>query len=362
MQIDPKFENKLREEIRVGLQGALANAGDIRATLADRRQERLIERYSELALLERDFFDVVQVPVDWGNIKPMISWCDDKKLRGIWDYARNIVSSMPENSVIGRQMRYLFTDANSGRLLGIVCLASALTGPSPRHQRLQWEQEIKWKNLHQVMNIAVCVPVQPFGILCGGKLLFVSALSNEVRDEYRNRYGSYLLVVETTSLYGKSSQYNRVKEYEYLGLTKGTATMQISDALWEKIQAYLFLHPEHDDSPSKESKSNVKARRIARAASALGIDLNNTVSQQRGYYWGVTATNSEAILTNTTTDPPDFYDRPLDNLVDSWYKRWYLMRLPKKRDEVESFDIEQYRLDNNIVGRGDALVRQQHLF
>ena len=268
---------------------------------------------------------------------------------------------MPENSVIGRQMRYFFFDGNSGRLLGIVCLVSALTGPSPRYQRLQWKQETKWRNLHQVMNIAVCVPIQPFGTLCGGKLLFTSALSNEVREEYRSRYGSHLLAVETTSLYGKSSQYNRVTEYEYLGLTKGTITMQISDTLWEKMQAYLFLHPEYDDSPDKGDRSNVKARRIMRLAVVLGIDLDRSASHQRGYYWGVTASNSEAILTDKTTDPPNFYDRPLANLIDFWYKRWYLMRLPKKRDEIENFDVNQYRLDNNVP-REAWYPRQEYLF
>jgi len=345
IQVNPDLDRKLYGEIRDGLQMALTDAVNVQEILARRRQERLIERYNDLALWERDFFEVVDIPVDWGNIKPVLRWCETDRDRRIWDYVRNIVSSMPENSVIGRQMRYFFFDDNSGRLLGIVCLASALTLIAPRHQRLRWNTKTRFKNLNKILNIAVCVPIQPFGILCGGKLLFVSSLSNEIRWAYKEKYGDDLLAIETTSLYGKSSQYNRVSEFEYLGLTKGDGNIHISPKLWNKIQQYLFLHPEHDTA----GKSSVKLRRINDVARAVGLSgTKSTHGQQRGYYWGITATNSEAILTDKTTDSPNFYDRPLADLIDFWYKRWYLMRLPKKQDEIENFDVNQYRLDNNV--------------
>lgn len=345
MEIPEKYKARLGHEIKLELEQAIEQASDIRAVLAKRRQTQLVKRYHKLSFAESRFFDVVDVGIDWNHISPQLQWCESGAERAIWDYARNVVSSMPENSVIGRQMRYYFIDENSGRWLGIGCLASALTLLTPRHQHLKWDSETRFKNLGKILNIAVCIPIQPFGLLCGGKLLFVSSLSNEVRVRYGDKYHDELLAVETTSLYGKSSQYNRVKEFKYLGLTKGTGNIHVSEELWEKMKQWLFLNPECDIVGS----SSVKLRRIGVVARGVGLGkAGNEHKQRRGYYWGITATNSEEILRGNDDSEPQFFNRPLSELVDFWYNRWYLMRLPKKREEIENFDLEMYRLDNNV--------------
>lgn len=349
MRVNQQVVDRLKDEVRAGLQEALerdASRKDMRTVLAARRQERLIENYHQLARVESDFMRLVTVPVDWHNLQPQMHWVETDHERCLWDYARNVVSSMPENRVIGRQMRYYFIDANTGRWLGIVCLASALTIISPRHQRLGWDGKTRYANLGKVLNIAVCVPIQPFGTLCGGKLLFVSSLSNEVRTRYLAEYGDELLAMETTSLYGKSSQYNRVKEFEYLGLTKGDGNVHVPDVLWGKINQLLFLLPEYDTAGA----SSVKLRRINDVSRAVGISgTASTHGHRRGYYWGVTASNSEDLLRgNSNGQEPDYYDRPLASLAAFWHKRWYMMRLPKKIDEAQAFDPSIYKLDNNV--------------
>jgi len=349
MEVSQITEQRLYEEVKGGLQDALeVYSGNeaVRVALSERRNERLIERYSKLSKAERFFFDVVDRDIDWQNIDPQLHWVSSSLEGTIWDYARNIVSSMPENSVIGRQMRYYFVDANSGRWLGIVCLASALTLTSPRHQRLKWDAKTRFANLAKLLNIAVCVPIQPFGTLCGGKLLFVSSLSNEIRARYEEQYSDDLLAVETTSLYGKSSQYNRVKEFEYLGLTKGDGNIHVSGDLWNSICQYLAIHPEYDTA----GNSSVKLRRINDVARAVGLSgTTSTHGHRRGYYWGVTAENSEELLQGKCPDEPRYFDRPLALLTDFWMQRWYKMRLPKKWDDIVSFDPSVYALDRNVL-------------
>ena len=358
---------RLKEEIKAGLVEAMNSSPQdkdgIREVLADRRTERLRERYSELDTIEREFMDVVNVPIDWENIDPAFRWVETSQERRIWDYTRNIVSSMPENAVIGRQMRFYLQDDNSKRWLGIVCLVSALGYSSPRHKRLQWDSETKWTHMNQILNIAVCVPIQPFGLLLGGKLLFVASLSNEVRERYERLYGDQLLAIETTSLYGKSSQYNRVKEFDYLGLTKGQGNVHVSAELYQKMMELLALHPSLDpiEGTTYEIPTNVKMRRVSKIARVVGLKEEGSAhGQRRGYYWGVTAENSEAILRGND-EPPRFYDRPLETLTSFWRERWYEMRLPKKQAEIEAFDPDIYLLDNNVAVE-DQGARQAWLF
>lgn len=351
MEMSQDYIQQLEIEVRQGLLNALGRQtthDDVRATLFTRRQERLIENYHKLASAEHEFMEVVDVPIDWWTIQPRLMWVESEQERRIWDYTRNIVSSMPENSVIGRQMRYYFVDSISERWLGIVCLASALTLVSPRHQRLQWDGKTRFKNLINIMNIAVCVPIQPFGTLCGGKLLFVSSVSNEIRRYYKEKYSDDLLAIETTSLYGKSSQYNRVKEFEYLGKTKGDGNIHVSDELWSQINRLLHFRPEYDTAGA----SSVKLRRINDVSRAVGLSgTSSTHGHRRGFYWGITAENSEAMLCDKDLGPPKYINRPLVDLIAFWRKRWYEMRLPKKVDKIELFDVKtEYSLDNNVPG------------
>lgn len=346
--MDLNLDEHLREQIRCGLQLAAtkAKAETIRELLTERREERIVRRYATLAENEHLFLAAVTPPIDWDNIEPELHWTTKGDERKIWDYARNIVSSAPDSGFYGRRMYYHFIDRNSGRWLGIVCVASALGHSGPRDSRLGWDVQTKYNHLANVLNIQTCVPIQPFGMLCGGKLLFISSLSNEVRVAYKEKYGSNLLAVETTSLYGKASQYNRIKEFEYLGLTKGFGCSHISDDLWSLMRQYLVLHPEYDAA----GVAKMKMRLIDHVTRAVGLPgYGSNHGQGRGYYWGVTATNSEDLLCGEQVGiPPDYYDRPLAELTAAWKERWYKMRLGKKRNEALSFDPSIYRLENNV--------------
>ena len=103
-----RLEQQLAQEIKDGLTEALEKPVDrdaIKQTLMERRQEKLVERYHLLSRAERAFMEVVDVPVDWGNIQPELRWVTTDEERAIWDYARNIVSSMPEQSYVGRRLK-----------------------------------------------------------------------------------------------------------------------------------------------------------------------------------------------------------------------------------------------------------------
>jgi hypothetical protein len=74
------------------------------------------------------------------------------------------------------------------------------------------------------MNLSTCVGLQPFAFnYNGGKLLVKLAFSKEVMDKFYEKYNEQLLGIITTGLYGKSIQYDRLKELKFIGYTSGNS-------------------------------------------------------------------------------------------------------------------------------------------
>ena len=93
------------------------------------------------------------------------------------------------------------------------------------------------------MDAYVIGALPPYNYLLGGKLISYLLTSNEVRNIYKNKYKNHITLINkrkaddlvclfTTSLYGKSSQYNRLKFndqliYQPIGETKGYGTLEM---------------------------------------------------------------------------------------------------------------------------------------
>lgn len=95
------------------------------------------------------------------------------------------------------------------------------------------------------MDAYVIGALPPYNLLLGGKLISYILASNEVRSLYKekykdnstiinNRQADDLVGIITTSLYGRSSQYNRLKYkdellYQPIGETIGYGTLHLTD-------------------------------------------------------------------------------------------------------------------------------------
>ena len=96
----------------------------------------------------------------------------------------------------------------------------------------------------------------PYNQLIGGKMVALSLISNEIRAAYQEKYQncktimaernieSELLFITTTSAFGRSSIYNRLKYHQdigrKLGYTEGYGSFQIPGELYERIIEYLI--------------------------------------------------------------------------------------------------------------------------
>lgn len=346
--IKERLERIIVDGLNLAIELNEQDAHEIRETLHTRRDEAINNNMSILVRGEKSFMYMLRnSPIDWYNIKPVLTRVITDTELYMWQYARNVVSSMPANNMVGRQLRFYVVDEYSGRWLGITCLSSAMNVIAPRRAHVEWDVETKFKRLQYVGNISVCVPIQPFGSLIGGKLMMAMYATNEMRAAWERMYGDTMLAVETTSLYGKSSQYNRVKEFKYLGLTGGMGVAHIPAEIWRAINQYLQFHPELNKSGSAH-----RWRVLPALARKFNIDVKrmNYHNQRRGFYWCETATNSLELLRDPESDVSTamFHDRPIAQTIAYWKHRWYFPRLGRRYHMIDEWNDDAYTLRSNM--------------
>lgn len=177
------------------------------------------------------------------NINPILEFCETNNQIQTYQYYRKKVSSLPSTGVIGRAIRILVKDSITNNYIGIMCLSSDVYNLGERDIYIKNTCGIddlnKNTSLKNVMNLSCCVPLQPFGFnTTGGKLLASLAFSREIFDYYFNKYKDPLLAIITTSINGKSIQYDRLSCLKMIGYTKGFGSVNVPNELYSICQEY----------------------------------------------------------------------------------------------------------------------------
>ena len=322
----------------------------------------LLRRKLEQLQLKRDRLKVVQgralslmERVNYNNIRPALIFCSPQD-RQVWEYMRNVVSSAPWTQRPGRCLYLFCVDGNSGGILGIVDLGSDMFVLSPRDRYIGWTQQrrLTFGGLRHIANLGTCVPVCPFGVLTGGKFMSVAVTSQGIVDVWDHRYGDKLAAISTTSLFGKSSQYNRLNEYEYLGNTNGGGIAHIDERGKALFKAFLkevnfktkYGTGSRGAGPAGGYDNTLN--KLMSVCQVLDIDFDIFRSgQPRGVYLALLGDGALEFLRGER-DTFEPQTRTQEEIADWWLDRWYSMRWPKKKDEVAAFDYDIYRVDNQI--------------
>jgi len=167
-------------------------------------------------------------PEEYLNLQPELIWTDGADIKShtnakgseIWNALRTFLSTMKNNSNIGRNLNFLVRDKVTQKYLGVICMSSDFLDLTPRDEYIGWEREAKTQRMinHTCIGSTI-VPIQPLGYnLVGGKLLALLCLSDTVEKTWEHQYKDKLVGVTTTSLYGKTktiplSQYDRLKNW-----------------------------------------------------------------------------------------------------------------------------------------------------
>jgi hypothetical protein len=223
---------------------------------------------------------------DWKNfnINPILEFCETNRQLQIYQYYRKKVSSLPYTGVIGRAIRILVKDSITNNYIGIMCLSSDVYNLGERDNYIKKTSDIeldKNTTLKNMMNLSCCVPTRPFGFnCCGGKLLASLAFSKEIFDYYLTKYKEPLI---TTSINGKSIQYDRLKCLKMIGYTKGYGSVNIPDELYTICTEYNNIWKIIIPKSNRIDRFNFLKNLLKH------LDLSNNIllhNNKRGIYFG----------------------------------------------------------------------------
>jgi len=274
---------------------------------------------------------------DPNNVIPELIPLDSTKaLWKTWKAIEEHVSSFPFRRSPGRNNYFLVKNQYDNKNLGILDIAADFLALGPRDRHIGWNKNDRVLRNRNIANISVCVPTRNFGYnMCGGKLLTLLAASDVVGNHWKEKYNDDLAGLTVTSLYGRGVQYNRLKHFNYLGLTQGQGTVQIDEDLYQQMR--LIVEEEEGEilggrfTSGKNSRINI----IRKACDYLDIDARRltTHGNRRGIYWCDRGENTSEFLKGIDTEfkPKDL---SVETLTNHWRERWANKRIENIKQKV----------------------------
>ncbi|MDX2282576.1 MAG: DUF4338 domain-containing protein [Bacteroidia bacterium] len=277
-------------------------------------------------------------------IRPVIEVCEKPAQHRLFRILRYYWSS-PYSDYVGRRIKLIIRDGALPQqpVIGIAALGSPIIHIPERDSFIGWDVKTRTENLIYAMDAYVIGALPPYNELLGGKLVSLILASNEVRSIYRDKYreqitlqnkriSNELAAIFTTSLYGRSSQYNRLtfngkQVFQPIGETKGFGTLHLTSETIALMRAYLEsigvqIGNQFGDGPSWQM------RLIRNAGEKLGFDSDFLLrhSFRRRIYYVPLAQNTLPLLKGEDTQL-DYFNWPLEAIVDHWKSRWKSKRV-----------------------------------
>lgn len=362
-------ENKLRNKILESLksQGFHINPhlkvkNNEKVTLRKvHKQKRLEQLKLHKKFLLENFDEIKKISVNGKELEPdkiklSLIEIEPKSFESKLFFWWNLVWwSLPYDKPIGRQMRFILWDNYHNAPFGLIGLQSPPLASSVRDKYLELNNGNSEYWINQSMYGQRIGALPPYNELLGGKMVALSLTSNELRKAYAKKYDnkktllkkrklpSRLLFITTTSAYGKSSVYERIKYNEevvsyFIGFTMGSGTFHLSQKLYE--EALLFLQQKevnikrgYGTGPSR------KLKLVSMAFKHLKIPTFTFHNIKRGYYFFPNVKNLQNVMRKNKR--PLWYNRPFEELSNFWKERWCIPR-SERIDNWKNFDSDKF--------------------
>lgn len=305
--------------------------------------------------------------LDVNAIKPRLRLIPtgDRKMAMLWRWA-SLHWSVPVSGGYGRRIRYLVLDeGHDDALMGIVGLADPVFSLAARDREVGWSAEDRRSALANVMDAFALGAVPPYSDILAGKLIAATLQSDEVRNDFAERYGhkrtlirerdpdAQLALVTTTSALGRSSVYNRVRRSDGglsmrpVGYTRGSGDFQFSGALYEElVQLATELSGDGVSDRNAAWGTGFRNRREVIHRALPHLELNARALRvhgvQREVFLTELARNSLAWLRGEDHNL-EWITQPVSEIGAWWKKRWALPR-SRSTDAWRSFEPSSWRL------------------
>jgi hypothetical protein len=348
---------------------------------------KMIEISSFKPLYDKNHYNnLVYVTTDINDIKNLeieLEYVDSSNpdQMDLWMYFRVFTSSLHGSQPQGRNIKILVKEKHTKKYLGIIGVSSTVRTMGERDKYIGWTPQQMKERRVAIMDIYCCVGLRPMSYnLNLGKLLAQIPFSKEFQEYYHKKYLHYVAGFVTTSINGKSIQYNDVKYLNFVGYTKGNGTSHIPEHLYKKAKNLLNQY-ESDvtyilDKQTSELYGG-KYQKMQRICDMLGISKKILHHDNaRGIYFGFTGKDSQDFLQmKKDTFEPQLTS--LKDIIETWktthaIKRftglhtqnklltkteldWFLKRVKNGenvkehyRKKIDEIGIDKFRENNTI--------------
>lgn len=261
-------------------------------------------------------------PASAYDIEPEIHFVKESWDKHLWNFYRFTVSSAPFMPSPGRHVHYFIRDKATGYVLAIGELASAILALKARDDYLGISSFTR-ERIQSLANLGTAVALPTYAHVLMGKLTALASLSAEVEYVWRSKYDQTYGAVVTTSLYGKSSQYNRLKPFVFVGKTAGNSSLAMPDREWRAWRDVAI----GEGIPTQRGNRHEVMVRLAR----LGYDIPETyytTSTPRGIYVALTAPDAREFFGGERDDFHARFDW-FSDIAWHWKDRWFAPRLDR---------------------------------
>lgn len=330
-----------------------------KVTEAQRLARRYLERYQD-ELLEH-FASGSEVQPR--RIRPRLVVVSSLAQARLFRYAA-LHWSVPVSSGYGRRMRFLVEDAQNGKLIGVIGIGDPVFALHDRDEWIGWSKDRRQSRLRCVMDAFVLGAVPPYSMLLGGKLVAAMATGVEVRNLYRKRYWSQpalisgrrhhlpLVMLTTTSAYGRSSLYNRVRLggrelWTHVGETAGHGEFLVSAKLYARLAEFVDAHAKplaRSKKFGRQGRGWRNRREVLRTAIGL-LDLPYSLhvhGLRRAIYVAPLGRSARGWLRGTAKTP-GLYRRSASAIAAAAIRRWVIPR-SERNEDWRAWSADSYRL------------------
>jgi hypothetical protein len=292
----------------------------------------LYAKYSHLFRSGRDIDPAKIKPVmhlaplgtDWGDLFVIV--------RSLW--------SMPYNKGYGRRLRFVIFDEYHEAVIGIIGLQSPPADLACREKLFTYPGDRKLELVNCTMDAYSVGAIPPYSFLLGGKLCAGLVAADPVRQAYWRQYAGKktlmegasikqpLAAVTTTSAFGKSSMYNRLRYKdrvlaEPIGYTLGYGTLHL-EHLYGDIRSYLEMSEGYNNG-GFGTGPKARWQNVANALHKLGLtgELLRHGVKREVFLYSLASNLKDGMAGGSFGKPIQL---STDDYSQYWRERWALPR------------------------------------
>ncbi|MBX0312933.1 MAG: DUF4338 domain-containing protein [Sulfurihydrogenibium sp.] len=250
--------------------------------------------------------------------------------------------SVPLSAGYGRRMRYIILDKQHYKVFGIFGLCDPVIGLKVRDDFIGWNREQKQDRLYNILTAYILGAIPPYNELYGSKLVALTVGSKEVSEDFFNKYNGKktvikertpipkLVAIDTMAFFGKSLIYEGLREWQFVGFSKGYTHHHLTSLWNEALELAKKLNLK---TLQEETKFNHgfswKLRVWNDLFSALKISKDYLTTEiSKGYYFRPLIENWKEFLTGTI-DETFYINKSFEEYVEYWSSKYMRKRINK---------------------------------